>query len=419
MGVAILITALADVKILIRNGASWERQKRIVFFTGMSVICVLSVGLTSLPQTDAVVAPFYCICFGGALFFRLRYVMSRSVPWRDTPKRDIILSDALSIIVVWMYTIVSVTFGARIVLGLLQWRMVLFELLLTAIVSSVVVLYFIFRAAQRLSGQGRLWNLGLVRHEQSLWKIVLRPALIGLGFASAAALFAITRPVQPETPLGDVLKETTSPMVIVLFVAMALFIAPVIEEIIFRGYFFSVLERIKGRVSAIIVVSVVFALLHVGQYWGDALAISVVALLGIALTWLRARTGSTWPSISTHFTYNVCVSILPVVFLLIYNPAYVRYQLRYEELTLKEKEQLLKKSLERQPYLADAYNDLAWTYCRQDKDLSQALTWVNKALSYDADRLAYLDTKVCVLRKMGHASQARQVRKRMGEAKFE
>jgi membrane protease YdiL (CAAX protease family) len=76
-------------------------------------------------------------------------------------------------------------------------------------------------------------------------------------------------------------------------------IAPVIEEVLFRGYFFSKLKKYIPVWASIIIVSVTFGLIH-GQ-WN--LAIDTFAL-SIVLCVLRQITGSLWSPILLHMVKN-------------------------------------------------------------------------------------------------------------------
>jgi membrane protease YdiL (CAAX protease family) len=72
-------------------------------------------------------------------------------------------------------------------------------------------------------------------------------------------------------------------------------VAPVYEELLFRGYVFRGLSRSAGPVVAIIVSSLLFAGFH-----GDPLHAIAVLPMGLLLGWLRWRTGSIWPSMIAH-----------------------------------------------------------------------------------------------------------------------
>jgi membrane protease YdiL (CAAX protease family) len=86
--------------------------------------------------------------------------------------------------------------------------------------------------------------------------------------------------------------------VILAFVTLVI-IAPIAEEIIFRGYLFGRLKKYAPVWVAIVVTSVVFGALH--GAWNlavDTFALSVVMCL------LRQNTGSLWASILLHMSKN-------------------------------------------------------------------------------------------------------------------
>ena len=185
------------------------------------------------------------------------------------------------------------------------------QLILSAVSSSAVALILIARASHTFSDRGFLYNMGLRKGERSVVEVFVAPALAGLLFASVSSGIMLLRHEQPVTPLSEVVDATDSVWLMAVFLALAVLAAPLVEEVIFRGYFFPVISRAKGERFAIYVISLVFAFLHVGQYWGDWAAILMVMLLGFALTILRARTGTTLASIVAHYAYNAGVTVIP------------------------------------------------------------------------------------------------------------
>jgi len=81
---------------------------------------------------------------------------------------------------------------------------------------------------------------------------------------------------------------------------LALFavVAPVVEELTFRGVGQSLL-RFLGRWPAILLVGVAFGLAH-----GLVEALLVLVPFGIALAWLRDRTRSVLPGMVVHGLFN-------------------------------------------------------------------------------------------------------------------
>jgi membrane protease YdiL (CAAX protease family) len=89
------------------------------------------------------------------------------------------------------------------------------------------------------------------------------------------------------------------------FVVIAV-IAPIVEELLFRGIGFHLLRRF-GDTSAILATGLAFGLYH-----GLVNALPILALFGIALAWLRARTRSVYPGMLVHAAFNSVALIVSV-----------------------------------------------------------------------------------------------------------
>jgi membrane protease YdiL (CAAX protease family) len=108
---------------------------------------------------------------------------------------------------------------------------------------------------------------------------------------------------QGLTPLGW--QPDHAGAFIANFVVVAL-VAPVVEELTFRGLGFSLLERF-GKWTAIVVVGACFALDH-----GLVQAFPELLIFGCALAWLRWRTGSVFPGMLVHAAFNALALIAAV-----------------------------------------------------------------------------------------------------------
>ena len=83
-----------------------------------------------------------------------------------------------------------------------------------------------------------------------------------------------------------------------------IFVAPPVEELIFRGLVFQGLRRIAGPMLAIVGSAALFALLH------PPIAVIPVFGLGIATAISFEWSGVLWAPIITHAVYNSCVLLL-------------------------------------------------------------------------------------------------------------
>lgn len=82
-------------------------------------------------------------------------------------------------------------------------------------------------------------------------------------------------------------------------------IGPVVEELLFRGALLSALLRRLRAVWAVPASAVLFALVHLPDLHWLWYALPNLALLGVALAWLRLRSGSLWPSVIAHGCNNL------------------------------------------------------------------------------------------------------------------
>lgn len=105
----------------------------------------------------------------------------------------------------------------------------------------------------------------------------------------------------------DIMKMLYNHRIPMLVCTCAL--VPVVEECLCRGLLFGTLRE-KNRILAYVVSIVVFALLHVWQYFEDysiwnAVLVTVTYLPGgLALAWAYEKGGTIWASILTHAIIN-------------------------------------------------------------------------------------------------------------------
>ena len=99
-------------------------------------------------------------------------------------------------------------------------------------------------------------------------------------------------------------KETGS---IIGFLALAVLVGPFVEELLFRGWIYTSLRASFGLIAAIIATSVPFALAHWESSHLYALAVFPI---GLALAFVRERTGSIAASITFHTLFNGVASVL-------------------------------------------------------------------------------------------------------------
>jgi membrane protease YdiL (CAAX protease family) len=136
-----------------------------------------------------------------------------------------------------------------------------------------------------------LW--GFRRPARSFWWVV--PAGLAGVYAAGVVHDIIVHPKQqaivsafPRTAIG-----------IAMFTLVAVILAPVFEEILFRGFLFRGLANSFGWVWGAVLSAVIFGVAH--------LQLDVflpLAALGFVLAWAYHKTGSLWTTITMHALFN-------------------------------------------------------------------------------------------------------------------
>ena len=126
-----------------------------------------------------------------------------------------------------------------------------------------------------------------------------------------ALLVAVTPPPEDKEFLFDLFLRGGG-WSIAFFFVLAVGMAPVLEEMLFRGLLLPALMRRLGFFRSALLVTVLFTALHAfqtGLYWP---ALTSIFLCGWMLAWLRVRHGALWPSIAFHIGFNL-TAFLPVL----------------------------------------------------------------------------------------------------------
>jgi membrane protease YdiL (CAAX protease family) len=149
------------------------------------------------------------------------------------------------------------------------------------------------------------WPENLGPMMSTLVSVLLAVLLFGLAFA-ITMLYG-----ERKTDLDIMIESSIYARVATAFVAVAT--APLAEELIYRGVLYRALEKAAGMGLAIPVVALLFAGVHVFQYRNNLAVITVITLLSITLTVVRAATGKVLPAFIIHLVFNGIQSVLIVV----------------------------------------------------------------------------------------------------------
>lgn len=169
-------------------------------------------------------------------------------------------------------------------------------LLQTALLTGLPVLIAVRGYGHRLSDLGFIpgglrqgWRQG-VRWGVGLFFLVV----------IAGILLALLNPSLPEPQdFAKLIMMVDSPYKLLLVVLMGVILAPLGEELFFRGFFYPALRRSFGTGWGILLTALFFAALHFDVY-----RLLPIAAGGAGLTYLYQKTGNIWTNIIAHAVWN-------------------------------------------------------------------------------------------------------------------
>ena len=123
----------------------------------------------------------------------------------------------------------------------------------------------------------------------------------GVALGIAIQFGANWLPSPPELPIDKMLRTTTDAY---LMSGFGVFIAPFVEELLFRGLLFPALSRRAGAVAALLLTSLAFGALHASQLGDSWPLVACIVLVGAVLTLVRWRFHSLAASTLVHMGYN-------------------------------------------------------------------------------------------------------------------
>ena len=137
----------------------------------------------------------------------------------------------------------------------------------------------------------------------------------GIGFAAVAAMLLPRLVPVSEGFEPGILAEMggSEGWVRLSFAAIAILLAPPIEEFVFRGVLLEGFLKRVGRVAAVAVTVAVFSAVHLPDMWGYWPGILAMILGATALAELRIRTGSLVAPVVGHASYNATLVVLGFV----------------------------------------------------------------------------------------------------------
>jgi len=143
------------------------------------------------------------------------------------------------------------------------------------------------------------------------WKIIVKwiAIIILVMIGSDTLTYLLHRDIVPSFMVN--IFETAGSIPLLLFAIIL--VAPIIEELFFRGFMFRGLQYSKmGPIGAILITSLLWSGIHL-QY--NLYQIAILFATGLIFGWARVKTNSIIPCIVMHITLNIAATFELVIYL--------------------------------------------------------------------------------------------------------
>jgi uncharacterized protein len=123
--------------------------------------------------------------------------------------------------------------------------------------------------------------------------------ILALGLS---ALGVALRAPETDSQIGKLITSRASLAELMFF---GVVLAPVFEELVFRGFLFPLIAQSAGPWVGIALTAIPFALLHGAQYAWAWQQITIIGIAGVAFGFVRYKSGTTAASSLLHAAYNL------------------------------------------------------------------------------------------------------------------
>lgn len=154
---------------------------------------------------------------------------------------------------------------------------------------------------------GASWRTLGFRRTTLTHMLLLAPMAVALSwgfdisYTYALELFEAEAFIPKQEAIEEAFEESTFKPLLYIDINV---LAPVSEEILFRGFILAGLAFTLGRVSGALISSVLFSAVHI-----DIDVMPPIFVFSMLLAWLYIRTGSIWPPIAAHALNNMIATM--------------------------------------------------------------------------------------------------------------
>lgn len=164
--------------------------------------------------------------------------------------------------------------------------------------AYLVVLLFMYFLVTGEYGRGFVEAVHCAAPPPGVWLFYVAG---GVALSFLVGLIGHIVPSPPHLPIDKYFQDRTSAWLLTVF---GVTLAPLVEELFYRGFAYPALARRVGMTAGTVITSAAFALMHSVQLahaWGP---LFILFLVGLALTVVRIVSRSVVPGVLVHMAYN-------------------------------------------------------------------------------------------------------------------
>lgn len=180
---------------------------------------------------------------------------------------------------------------------------------LLAVQTTLVAFAFWFLVRRsRVRGTGSITvDTGLTLRLRDWWAVPLAFVLqIVIGLISTLVAFLVLGEEAPFQEIGEIVLASDAAFDMVALGFLAVVLAPLLEEVLFRGVLLRGLLRRFGVVASIVISALAFSLTHIEALDIDQVPVVVDTFLwGVVLAWFTLRSGNLSVAILLHASSNL------------------------------------------------------------------------------------------------------------------
>lgn len=144
------------------------------------------------------------------------------------------------------------------------------------------------------------------------WVLLIAPATVACMWGFSFSLQAVGyKELMDSLGVAEVqdtvaiFQKEKSVAVLVLMGITAAVVAPICEEVVFRGYLYPAVKRFAGPWMSALCTALMFSAAH-----GNVSALVPLFIFGLALAALYEFTGSIWAPMAAHFLFNTATVVI-------------------------------------------------------------------------------------------------------------